>query len=106
MIKEIVPHKVSIKTTKKDGTPFRNNSALIGLCFKDKTGADFWVNGFGQVSDAPQENMPITVDLYEEEYNGAKQWKFKFLSTEAVMTPRLKAIEDRLTALEVKVNIG
>lgn len=100
MQKTITPIKVSVKTTKKDGTAFRNGSALIGVCIKDKEGKDLWLNSFGQISDAPQENVPITVDVYEEEYNGTMQWKFKFLSPTAVLLPRIETLEARVTALE------
>lgn len=113
MIKELIPTKVYITTrkwndeTKKyDGEPYKNGSARITLVVKDKSGQEQKISGFGQVSDAPQENTPITVDLYEEEYNGQKQWKFKFLSAYDVLAPKIANLEKRLFAVEVKVNIG
>lgn len=100
MIKTLTPIKVSVQTKKKDGTHFKNGSARIGLLVKNNKGEDMWLNGFGQISDAPEVGESITVDIYQEEYNGQVNWSFKFLSAVKVLQPQIDALKAEIEALK------
>jgi len=99
MIKTLTPIKVSVQTTKKDGTPYKNNSARIGLLVKNNRGEDMWLNGFGQVSDAPENGDSVTVDIFQKEYDGKLEWAFKFLSPIKVLQPQIDALKAQVDAL-------
>jgi len=99
MIKTLTPIKVSVQTTKKDGTPYKNNSARIGLLVKNNRGEDMWLNGFGQVSDAPENGDSVTVDIFQKEYDGKLEWSFKFLSPIKILQPQIDALKAQVEAL-------
>jgi len=90
--------KVYATDKKKDGSEivskFGKKSWRVGL--KTNEHGDEWVNGFTPFDPSDWEGQEKELVIYQEEWNGKQQWKFKLASTGG---PDIK----RITALEFKV---
>ncbi len=102
MIQKINVTKITGKNTKKDGTPLVNKfgKAYFLLSLTCSQHGQTWISGFGD--SIPQwEGKEIELDIYEEEYNGQKQLKFKVPKAEEKNSNELKSM-----LLDIQLRLG
>lgn len=98
--------KVIAKDTKKDGTKLigKNGKPYFLVGIQTKEHAEKWINGFTQHAPTDWEGKEMELDIYEEEYQGKKQLKFKFPDKNKKVEELLSQILTKLGNINAKVD--
>ena len=91
-------NKCSYTDKKKDGTPilskFNKPAWRVGLQVSEY--GDIWINGFLPFAPDRWENTEQEIEIYDEEYQGVKQKKFRLPSKEDKIGKQLEEINGRV----------
>jgi len=77
--------------TNKNGKPYQ----MIGL--KTKELGDVWINGFGnQTTQGWKQGQVVSIEIYDEEYNGKTYKKFKSPNASDGLAERVDKLEKQM----------
>ena len=86
---------VNVKHTNKDGVPFKNDSAMVGIKTVTKTNEEVWLNGFVENRNLQyiQKDTEIDVEVTKDEKWG---WQFKLIIPPPLTEQRVREIVEEM----------
>ncbi len=99
MLEKVHIIKITVQDKKADGTPMINKwgKPFYRVGIQTREYGNAWINGFMNFPPTGWENSEQEMEIYEEEYNGKMQKKFKLPTKE-------DKLELRMTALELRID--